>query len=201
MTSETLILFPTPVTFNSIGRPFTESEIDYMNTLERKPNENNSCGTNAYLLDAPEMLSIRNTIQKAIEEYKKEVLNPKDDLDISITTSWANWTDTNESHHEHKHPNSFLSGVLYISTVAGDSITFSNPIDSHFQIETKEFSSLNARTFDANVSTGEIVIFPSTLTHKVKTRKAVGGTRVSIAFNTYPKGFIGDDQLKTGVSL
>ena len=201
MNSEILSLFPTPVMFNSMSRSFTESEIKFINSLERKPNENNSCGTNAYLLDAPEMLSIRKAIQKAIEEYKREVLNPKDEFDISITTSWANWTSTNESHHIHKHPNSFLSGVLYINSVVGDSITFSNPFDSHFQIETKVFSNLNASTFDANVNTGDIAIFPSTLEHQVKTRKAVGGTRISIAFNTYPKGFIGSDQLKTGLAL
>ena len=201
MSSEILSLFPTPILFNTIGRSLTEPEIKFIDSLERKPNENNSCGTNAYLLDAPEMLPIRVSIQKAIDEYKKEVLNPRDEVDIVITTSWANWTDTNESHHVHKHPNSFLSGVLYISTVVGDSITFSNSVDSHFQIETKAFSSLNAVTFDANVNTGDIVIFPSTLEHKVKTRKAVGGTRISIAFNTYPKGFIGSNNLKTGLAL
>jgi uncharacterized protein (TIGR02466 family) len=201
VSSEILSLFPTPVMFNSMGRSLTEAEIKFINSLERKPNENNSCGTNAYLLDAPEMFPIRESVQKAIDEYKKEVLNPKDEFDIGITTSWVNWTDTNESHHVHKHPNSFLSGVLYISTVVGDSITFYNPVDSHFQIETKAFSNLNAAVFDANVNTGDIAIFPSTLEHKVKTRKAVGGTRISIAFNTYPKGFIGCDQLKTGVTL
>ncbi len=32
-----------------------------------------------------------------------------------ITQSWLNYTETNQYHHKHQHPNSLVSGVFYIN--------------------------------------------------------------------------------------
>ena len=50
------------------------------------------------------------------------------------------------------------------------------------------------------MATGDIMLFPSSLTHMVQTVDA-DATRISIAFNTFPKGYIGDDLELTGLHL
>jgi hypothetical protein len=32
-----------------------------------------------------------------------------------ITQSWLNYTETNQYHHKHEHPNSLVSGVFYVN--------------------------------------------------------------------------------------
>ena len=45
-------------------------------------------------------------------------------IEIYITISWINYTETNQYHHAHSHPNSVISGVYYIETDESDTITF-----------------------------------------------------------------------------
>jgi hypothetical protein len=53
-----------------------------------------------------------------------------------ITQSWANYTKKNQYHHTHEHPNSFISGVLYINAnEAHDKITMHKK--SYQQIKVK----------------------------------------------------------------
>jgi len=44
------------------------------------------------------------------------------------------------------------------------------------------------------------MIFPSSLTHMVETTKS-DQTRISISFNTFPKGYVGEDLDLTGLHL
>ena len=51
-----------------------------------------------------------------------------------------------------------------------------------------------------NSGTGDLIIFPSHLTHMVQTKQG-DGTRISISFNTFLKGYIGSDESLTGLHL
>ena len=96
-------------------------------------------------------------------------------------------------HHEHKHPNSFISGVFYISADAScDQISFINPflLDRDFVIGKGQSNCFNSEEWHYPVKTGELVLFPSYQHHFVK--PLIGDkNRISLAFNVIPTGTIG----------
>ena len=61
-----------------------------------------------------------------MQDYFNKVLCAKN-VKPYITQSWLNYTRANQFHHRHEHPNSFVSGVLYINAdKATDRINFYN---------------------------------------------------------------------------
>ena len=73
---------------------------------------------------------------------------------------------------------------------------------SVFRIElpTENFNAYNSSSWWFSVGTGDIVIFPSYLTHMVE-QTTSSDTRVSIAINTFLKGYVGDEHSLTGLHL
>jgi hypothetical protein len=60
------------------------------------------------------------------------------------------------------------------------------------------FGTLKAWWFE--VGTGDLVLFPSSLTHMVETVKG-DQTRISLSFNTFPVGNIGEEVSLTGLQI
>jgi uncharacterized protein (TIGR02466 family) len=85
-----------------------------------------------------------------------------------------------------------VSGVFYIKCHDElDRIEFyKNKEDRFFNLQVKEFNTFNATDLWFPVKTGDIVLFPSTLTHGVDSRERIN-TRISLAFNVFVKGTIG----------
>ena len=87
--------------------------------------------------------------------------------------------------------------MLYINAdIKEDKIKFHKSGYQQINLETDVYDMLNAKSWWFNVKTGDIVIFPSSLTHNVETVTA-GTTRISLAFNTFLKGTIGDNKILT----
>ena len=87
------------------------------------------------------------------------------------TSSWANKAKTDEFHPMHKHPNSILSGVLFINGNEGDGLP---PIRFHrtndllpLDLEFEEFNEFNNGVRWFNPVKGELILFPSVLLHSV----------------------------------
>ena len=194
-------LFPIAIGKNSLDGGITKEEQLFIDELGKQPNIMNAISTNGFVLNEKALIRIKDFVHGAILEYKKTVIDPETDFNVEITQSWFNWTCDNEAHHQHSHGNSYLSGVFYINAEEGDFITFVNPIKKHFDIPPKEFTSLNAGSWDFPVKTNDIVIFPSWLEHLVPIRTVMGEPRVSLAFNVYPKGHIGSDFNRTGLNV
>jgi len=191
--SECLHLFPTPVLINSIGTKFSSEELEHIKKLKRNKNKGNTRSLDAYVLRDRVFDNIKTKVESALEEYKNNIIVPNNELTLTVTQSWVNWTKTDEYHHAHRHPNSFISGVVYINATEEDSIKFTNPQQSVFDIPPKEFNMFNSLTWELPVKTGDIIIFPSTLIHEVAIKKGSKDERVSLAFNVYPNGIIGDN--------
>jgi uncharacterized protein (TIGR02466 family) len=137
-----------------------------------------------------------------------EVYAPKDfdNIKIFITQSWVNHTTTREYHHKHYHVNSVLSGVLYLQVDPKiDSIMFSKEMgrpDTLLKFETDRYNSFNSETCNImNLETGDVIIFPSTLSHSVPNREASSTPRISLAFNSFVKGKLGSEDEYTEVYL
>ena len=195
------LLFPTPVMFTDLGREFTKEELDYVNSHNKEGMTNRNVGNvtsnNNYILEEPELAGLKEVVTKAINEYIKRVYKPKYEAEAYVTQSWLNYTAKGEFHHKHEHPNSFISGVLYIHTdETKDKITFHRSGYKQLQLATDNFDIYNSDSWWFNVKTGGIVIFPSSLTHHVEDVTA-DETRISLAFNTFIKGTLGDNRSLT----
>jgi uncharacterized protein (TIGR02466 family) len=193
------LLFPTPVMFNSLDREFTKEELAYIKSHSTSTyrNAGNVTSNNNYILNEPEMADLNKFVTKQLNEYVKQVYKPKYSAEAFVTQSWLNWTKKNEFHHKHEHPNSFISGVLYISTDSTkDKIRVYSSEYKQLQLATDTYDIFNSSSWWFNVKTGGIVLFPSSLTHDVGHVEA-DDTRVSLAFNSFIKGVLGDNESLT----
>ena len=143
------LLFPTPVMFNDIGRDFTEAELALVKLHSTKDKVNRNVGNvtsnNNYILEEPEFSELKKDVTEHINEYLKRVYKPKYPAEAFVTQSWLNYTAKGEFHHKHEHPNSFISGVLYIHTDATkDKITFHRSGYKQLQLATDTFDIYNS---------------------------------------------------------
>lgn len=193
-------IFPTPLIFTNIEREFTKEELEFFDEQSKTTfkNEGNVTSLDNYLMRHDPMTTIKQEITSALQLYLDEVVKPKDDVKPYITQSWLNYTDENQYHHKHAHPNSFLSGVMYVNAdPEKDKITFFNDsMYKQIKLFPKEWNLYNAESWYFTVKPGDIVVFPSSLIHMVE-QKAGNNIRTSLAFNSFLRGAIGDKQSLT----
>lgn len=193
------LIFPTPVMFNELGREFTKEEISFVDKHSKETNRNvgNVTSNNNYILNEPEFSDLKKIITEHLNEYVKKIVKPIHKAEVYITQSWLNYTAKGEFHHKHEHPNSYLSGCLYIQTdEIKDKITFHKSGYQQLKLPTESYTIMNSDSWWFNVKTGGIVIFSSSLTHHVEDVIA-DKTRISIAFNSFVKGALGDNKSLT----
>ena len=193
------LLFPTPVMFNQLDRKFTKEELIFVDKHSKKTNKNvgNVTSNNNYILNEPEFADLKKIITVHLNEYLKKIVKPVYKTEVYVTQSWLNYTNKGEFHHKHEHPNSYLSGCLYIQTdETKDKITFHKSGYQQIQIPTENYDMMNSDSWWFNVKSGKIIIFPSSLTHHVDNVIA-DDTRISIAFNSFIKGILGDNKSLT----
>jgi uncharacterized protein (TIGR02466 family) len=184
-------LFPTPVIEYNIGRNFTEQEINFMFSRDLQKNIYNSVSAASNILESEELINLKVFISKCLEDYVKVALIPNNDVSPYITESWINVTKPGESHHRHMHPNSIISGVLYVSAdKEKDRINFFRKDNMYIlNVEAKEHTAINSSMWWLQAKPGTLYLFPSTLTHEVEETTSES-LRISLSFNTFLKGVI-----------
>jgi uncharacterized protein (TIGR02466 family) len=190
-------LFPTPIMFNNIQREFTTDELNFVkqNSTKTIDNPGNISSSEKYILNNKVFSNLKKFIQDNIEYYVNTIYKPTYPIKPYITQSWLNWTKPGEFHHPHNHPNSFISGVLYINTDGEkDKITFYKTDYEQISLRPNDFNMYNAKSWWFNVKPGDLIIFPSCLLHDVEKVTTID-TRISLAFNTFLKGTIGDNMM------
>ena len=170
---ELLQLFPIPVMICPYPLDYSK-ELEWIKNCEtRKENKGGDAGNvmhynrqseDTFVLDKPELANIRAFIEAKLHKFAKEIMASTDKL--VITQSWLNKNKKGESHHEHVHPNSMVSGVWY-----------------------PQFH-----------ERGELILFPSNLTHSVPVNQS-DEERISLSFNSWPKGNMGDIKSLTYLPL
>ena len=194
-------LFPTPVAFFDLGRTLTEEELAFVEKQERRPNMGNTTSTDNTILKQEALKSLNDFIEASVQQYFKEIHAPKHKVDLRITQSWLNYTKPGEYHHKHEHPNSFISGVFYINAdPEKDKIYFFRSGYQTIKLPPADWNLFNSDSWWFGVETGKLVLFPSSLTHMVETKQGEN-TRISLAFNTFPAGTIGETLDLTGLTL
>jgi uncharacterized protein (TIGR02466 family) len=194
-------LFPTAVSFFDLGRSFTDAEMSCVKNQPLKDNTGNKSSINTKLLNAPELTNIAEFVNKAVAEYVATVYLPANDIEVYIKQSWGNVTNPGQYHHKHSHPNSFLSGVLYFHAEKNiDKITFFKNELAQLKLKTNNWNLFNSESWYFPVETGKLVLFPSTLQHMVTTTESKE-PRISLAFNTFLRGDLGDEHDLTRLIL
>jgi len=194
-------LFPTPVSFFELGRELSVKESEFLLNLEQKSNENNATSKERCLLDDPKLASLREFIEASVSMYFKEIYSPKNKVNLRITQSWVNYTKPGQKHHRHNHANSFISGVFYIkANKETDRIHFFKGGYQQIKLPVDQWNSYNSESWWLPVGTGELILFPSSLTHMVEEVKGED-IRVSMSFNTFPVGHVGSDANLSGLYL
>ena len=199
-------IFPTPIYTTKIDRKFTKQELKFVNEQKKHcmSNTGNINTKDNYVLNRKEFKNIKKFLDKHCKNYLNTVICPKNNINLYITQSWLNYTETNQYHHKHAHPNSIISGVFYFdSDIKNDKILFSSS-KGYEQIkpiidETK-YNIWNSETWFFPVETGNLFMFPSSTNHQVETKQGTN-TRISLAFNTFYKGTVGSNKALTELIL
>jgi len=183
-------IFPVPIYRAKLDRKFTKQELRFVEKMKikRVQNVNNKYSTNSYVLNAPPFATFKKEMGLFIGDYFSKIVSAPKTVFPYITQSWLNYTETNESHHPHRHPNSYLSGALYINAErAHDKITFEHGRYDQLSIRGTTPNLFNSYDWFFPVESGDVVMFPSYLTHLVP-KKEGKNTRISLAFNVFVKG-------------
>ena len=124
-------IFPTPIYTTKMDRGFTKQELNFVKKQKKHcaKNQGNFNTKDNYILNRKEFKNIKKFIDQHCKNYLDFVICPKNNLKLYITQSWLNYTETNQYHHQHAHPNSVISGVLYFdSDIKNDKILFTHPL-------------------------------------------------------------------------
>ena len=193
-------LFPTPLYLNNIDAPLINQQKNYLLNLPKILNMGNLRSESGYIFENTLFTELKKTINEHIKEYVN-IVYPNSNLDVYITQSWANYTEPNEYHHKHSHPNSFISGVFYVNAIKNeDIIKFYKDLPFIYQINHNQPNNYNSCDVAILVESGDLVLFPSNFQHNVPPTTSKE-TRISIAFNTFIKGNIGDETSSTALYL
>ena len=199
-------LFPTPVYMRNMDRRFTKQELKFVEDQKNycTKNQGNNNTKDNYILNRKEFKNIKKFLDQCCKDYLEKIICPKNNIELYITQSWLNYTEENQYHHQHAHPNSVVSGVLYFdSDKDKDMIKFFSHVKYQQirpEIEDDKYNIWNSSSWWFPVETGQLVMFPSSTTHQVDTKKG-NNTRVSLAFNTFYKGAVGSNYSLTELIL
>jgi uncharacterized protein (TIGR02466 family) len=196
-------IFPIPIYLSQLKRTLTKKELSLVDKskLDHYKNDGNITSNDTYILNNKLFSSLKNELNLRVKDYFDKIISPSGNITPYITQSWLNYTETNQYHHKHKHPNSLVSGVFYINCMEEfDKIKF---FKENYQIispEIKNFNLWNSESWWFSVKTGDIIMFPSSLSHMVENKEGTN-TRISLAFNVFIKGKVGNNKELTELMI
>ena len=187
-------LFATPYLRANISDAISAEQIEHIKNLKMIKNRDNLISEDLYIFDHPELKSVSDAVQEALDAYATEVMGISQKL--YVTQSWALANPPGAGMHAHSHSNSLVSGSLYYCSMP---LPISRVIfDRHTSYQRLELNpgrdKQNLYNTPVNVITpeaGEVLLFPSEVNHMVE-RNGAQETRCVIAFNAFIKGKLGD---------
>tara|TARA_R110000803_G_scaffold45126_1_gene95203 strand:+ start:254 stop:853 length:600 start_codon:yes stop_codon:yes gene_type:complete len=190
---EFLNLFPSVILQDTLLNTTPEDIWNYKKVLNSEEYEdlgtNGAATHNQYLLDNPIFTKLTNNIINLSKIYLDNLGHQYSGLKIS--NSWGNIVNSNGSIHNHRHANSYISGVYYLED--SSKISFVNQLLEKFTFHahktTDNIDPVHHSLYHITPSPNSIIIFPSYLYHGVFQSNQTN--RLSIAFNIVPTGDFG----------
>tara|TARA_R100000963_G_C4617863_1_gene86261 strand:+ start:237 stop:845 length:609 start_codon:yes stop_codon:yes gene_type:complete len=196
-------LFPEPLYVSKLERAFTKAELKLTDEYKKKTHKSiaNRTTNDHRVLEHKTFKTLKQELNKMILDYFDKVVCTSNSITPYITQSWLNYTELNQSHHHHHHNNSYVSGVLYINAdKAVDEVRFHKTAHPHFALKPGTLNIFNSHFSWHIVETGDVILFPSHLEHSVGIKKGTN-TRISLSFNVFFKGTIGNEKNLTELVL
>jgi len=141
----------------------------------------------------PEFENLVLFFNDCLEQYKNYYQYDCDK--ISITAMWANMTiaRSGNSHHQHKHPLSFVSGIFYLTE--GSPTAFFNPSNFEmFHVWNNLPEGEDNYFYERTPKVGQLVLFPSWLQHSTRPH-LLDLHRHTISINAIPAGMVNGNSL------
>lgn len=130
-----------------------------------------------------------DSVCENIERYFKETEIEVEDYEI--TSMWANVYKPGGDNSEHTHPNSFLSGVVYIEDDSQETLKFFDPRVQNYVMVPKGISPYYERVHSGEYGTGVNLVFPSWLQHRPQPYTGPSQYRITLAYNVMLRGEAG----------
>ncbi|MBU2099299.1 MAG: 2OG-Fe(II) oxygenase family protein [Gammaproteobacteria bacterium] len=203
MQHDMMNMFAVPVYRAALGRPFSQQELEFFrqSLMSAVPAIHNQSSVNKRILASPEMQPVRQFIEANLQQYLQTVFNTSNDVRLQITQSWLTLSGKGQSHHVHTHPNSVVSGVLYINLAPVDGINFYRNEDNiWYELVKQQDNYYNAYQYFVQTSVGDLLLFPSNVRHGVR-EVTEDVQRVSLSFNTFFSGQLGRDDFSNGLNI
>jgi uncharacterized protein (TIGR02466 family) len=187
-------LFATPIFRANLADAISPEQIEYIRNLKMIQNRDNYISEDLYIFKHPELASIAEAVDEALQVYASEVMGIPQTL--YVTQSWALMNESNVGMHAHSHSNSLVSGSLYYTELPQPSARV--VFDRHTMYQQLELNPLQEKQniFNTPVNvitpeTNEVLMFPSDLNHQVEANVSHKPRR-TIAFNSFIKGELGN---------
>lgn len=203
MDHQMMNMFAVPLYKARLGRQFSTDEMQFFQAQLKAPVQaiSNYASQNKKILDEPAMQNIRAVLQSHLDQFFRITFNSTNKVALQITQSWLTRSQQGDSHHVHTHPNSVVSGVLYINLAPEDGITFYRNEDNlWYELLRSEDSYYNAPSYFIQTSMGELILFPSHIRHGVRTVTAPVD-RVTLSFNSFFSGELGREEFSNQLSI
>jgi uncharacterized protein (TIGR02466 family) len=194
-----LQLFATPIYFSKLDSLTNDiKKIIIDQEFEEMYSGTGSYTKNQNLLNLPELLYVKEEIDRHVGCYAHEILKVKSSQEFYLTTSWAVKHTTGNYANPHIHTNSLISGVFYLDDDKDfGKINFGRTHDNIFTSaispDFDEFNPLNSTEYAVSPSSGMILLFPSITNHSVSPNMS-DKTRYSVSFNYFIKGEFGQKE-------
>jgi len=192
-------LFPQAIGHFSLDRDLTVEELSFIKNQDTVKNIGNLTSKDCYLLEKHPLKSLKEFFKNSLEKYFLHVYAPETNVNLKITQSWSNYTNSGEFHHKHIHSNSFVSGVFFVQTDPALDKIFFYRNESPFSIFSEKYNMYNSEAWWYPATQGKLILFPSTTQHSVET--VTTKQRISISFNTFFVGHLGRDEDLTSLHL
>ena len=188
-------LWPTAIQISSFFRPITKKEMEILLSVKtsKKTSLDSMCNTvskNVNVLDCLELKTLKKDLNIYLQQYWNSIFNCEQK--IKMTNSWVGVTRKEESHGMHLHPNSIISGILYLQAEGdcGSLKLSNNPTiykDYNFEYNFKNYSVYNSKEWQIPVKTNDIILFPSSIAHGT-TKNTTEKERIILGFNSFVYG-------------
>ena len=214
LSNEIFTLFPMPLYKTNIGRKLTKQEQDEFDVIISENLEDRGVKESGnikqkritidkYLLNGTRkpLLAIQSFIEQHLKEFVTTVLGINvDNASCNITQAWLNEYEPTASNPVHNHMNSIISGVFYINCLklpnnkADEIILLNNGHEMFRDIELSitHPTMFSAKAHSVSVVSGDLVLFPSSVRHSVDVNETTDQTRISLSFNTFMFGVLGE---------
>ena len=189
-------LFPTPFLRapGTLGAPLVDGLLQHFSALALSANKASDNLSHTAMVrpgDSPLLVEVATLITPKLVDMGALMFGQR--LDWGIKEMWVNVLDTGGHQTMHHHANSFISGVVYLTTTHPDSQTvFMKSAGGTAFVFKNVHADITPTPFNADrwvspaPTPGDLVLFPSYVMHAVPPNQ--GERRITLSFNAIPGG-------------